>query len=139
MTRRVAGFWYEAMPPAGPGLVVVVMPHHALLQLGPGDLEIALHVFGILIGQVRPIVRLGLVLQEGGEPLVDPGVTLLVGPHDHGHPHVAQLVGRDGVEVESPPSLVAPHEGEHGELHSSPDDVRRPLRRSYEARGRRTR
>ena len=69
------------------------------------------------------MLYLALVLQESGRSLVHPRVTLLIGPYDHGDPHVAYLVGSNVEQVTSLLTLIRSHYCHHRELHSTFYDV----------------
>ena len=104
------------------GSVEVAVRHQRLLHLRPRSHEVVLPLGGVSVGP-GPVLGSALVFEKRGRTLVHPGVTPLVRAHDHGNPHVGELMCGDAVEGFGFPSLIPADEGEHRKLHATADDV----------------
>ncbi len=96
------------------GRIPVAVTHQLDLTSALGEVEIVPAIALLVIEALEEIGH-GLRLIELGEPLVHPGVPLLVRADQHGEPHVPDLVGRDLVQPERVP--LSADAGHHRVLH----------------------
>ena len=108
------------------GRIPVAVTHQLDLAALFSEVEIIPSIALLVIEALEEIGH-GLRLVELGEPLVHPGVALLVRADQHGEPHVTDLVGGHLVQTQRVP--LAPDAGHHRILH--PAARRRTVHRGH--------